>query len=91
MRRRCKEALRLEVKEWNERRGRASSDQWVAGSGKQESVVADGKNQTLERKVESFQLMLGPRSSSLDVPFTDIRSDVRAFLSSRIHGFTQTQ
>jgi ribonuclease P protein component len=68
MRRRCREALRLE---WQERSAHASAES--------------------DTKAQSLQLLLAPRSSSLNAPFEDIRSDVRAFLSSHIHGSAKTQ
>jgi ribonuclease P protein component len=52
MRRRCREALRLALREMPD--------------------------------VPAFQLLLSPRSSSLTCAFSDIQSDVRAFLSSVI-------
>ncbi len=68
MRRRCKEALRLELR-----------DMLAKQSGEP------------DMKRPSLQLLLAPRSSSLNAPFPDIRSDIRAFLSSHIHGTQKTQ
>jgi ribonuclease P protein component len=68
MRRRCKEALRLELGE----------------------ILAKASGEP-DMKRPSLQLLLAPRSSSLNAPFQDIRSDVRAFLSSHIHGSSKTQ
>jgi ribonuclease P protein component len=81
MRRRCREAVRLVLKDMQNKSSKVSSADLKSNlEGGEPLRGTAGSTQ------DRFQLLISPRSSSLKAPFDTLTSDVRAFLSFVSHG-----
>lgn len=86
MRRRCREALRITMKDYyfdnkNHREALGGSDgtqRWSDTTGGKEGSREGNQGFPFR---ESFQLLVSPRSSSLSCDFAEILTDVRSFLT----------
>ena len=88
MRRRCREALRTVILQKMRKLKKLSEDAGLVGPAAEDTAEGKGGSvggTPLGGPPTITQLLIAPRSSSLDAPFAALEQDIENFLSSRPH------